>query len=82
VQEEFVRELGEEREIHLLVEGIHCAACVWLIERTLGALNGVLSAQVNRAGTTGKSISPASSSASLPLVMPQSPSTRRAPRGL
>lgn len=50
VQEEFVRELGEEREIHLLVEGIHCAACVWLIERTLGALNGVISAQVNLAG--------------------------------
>lgn len=50
VQEEFVRDLGEEREIHLLVEGIHCAACVWLIERTLGRLNGVLSAQVNLAG--------------------------------
>lgn len=50
VQEEFVRELGDEREIHLLVEGIHCAACVWLIERTLGALNGVISAQVNLAG--------------------------------
>lgn len=50
VQEEFVRELGDEREIHLLVEGIHCAACVWLIERTLGALNGVIRAQVNLAG--------------------------------
>jgi Cu2+-exporting ATPase len=50
VQEEYVRELGEEREIHLLVEGIHCAACVWLIERTLGTLQGVLSAQVNLAG--------------------------------
>jgi Cu2+-exporting ATPase len=50
VQEEFVHDLGEEREIHLLVEGIHCAACVWLIERTLGSLNGVLSAQVNLAG--------------------------------
>ncbi len=50
VQEEFVHELGEEREIHLLVEGIHCAACVWLIERTLGALEGILSAQVNLAG--------------------------------
>ena len=50
VQEEFIRELGEEREIHLLVEGIHCAACVWLIERTLGAIDGVISAQVNLAG--------------------------------
>ncbi len=50
VQEEFTHILGEQREIHLLVEGIHCAACVWLIERTLGRLPGVLSAQVNLSG--------------------------------
>jgi Cu2+-exporting ATPase len=49
VQEEFVHELGDEREIHLLVEGIHCAACVWLIERGLGTLPGILKAQVNLA---------------------------------
>ncbi|MEN8170647.1 MAG: heavy metal translocating P-type ATPase [Pseudomonadota bacterium] len=49
VQEEFVRELGEEREIHLLVEGIHCAACVWLIERGLGTMPGIIRAQVNLA---------------------------------
>jgi len=47
VQSEFVGELGDEREIHLLVEGIHCAACVWLIEHTLGQLAGVISASVN-----------------------------------
>jgi Cu2+-exporting ATPase len=47
VQEEFVRELGEEREIHLLVEGIHCAACVWLIERSLNSLPGIIRVQVN-----------------------------------
>lgn len=50
VQEEFIREQGEEREIHLLVEGIHCAACVWLIERSLGRMPGVVSAQVNLSG--------------------------------
>ncbi|MCU7905664.1 MAG: heavy metal translocating P-type ATPase [Candidatus Thiodiazotropha sp. (ex Epidulcina cf. delphinae)] len=50
VQEEFVGELTEEREIHLLIEGIHCAACVWLIEHTLNALPGVSSAQVNLSG--------------------------------
>ncbi|MFO7593881.1 MAG: heavy metal translocating P-type ATPase [Pseudomonadota bacterium] len=50
VQEEFIREVGEEREIHLLVEGIHCAACVWLIERTLHQMPGVVSAQVNLSG--------------------------------
>jgi Cu2+-exporting ATPase len=50
VQEEFVGELGEERDIHLLVEGIHCAACVWLIEHSLSALPGVIQAQVNLSG--------------------------------
>jgi Cu2+-exporting ATPase len=50
VQEEFVGDLGEERDIHLLVEGIHCAACVWLIEHTLSALPGVIQAQVNLSG--------------------------------
>ncbi len=47
VQEEFIHELGEQREINLLVEGIHCAACVWLIEQTLQRMPGVLSARVN-----------------------------------
>lgn len=47
VQREFVDELGDIREIHLLVEGIHCAACVWLIERRLAAETGVLDANVN-----------------------------------
>jgi Cu2+-exporting ATPase len=47
VQAEFIPGLDNEREIHLLVEGIHCAACVWLIERALGHTPGVLSAQVN-----------------------------------
>jgi len=47
VQEEFVSTQGEGREIHLLVEGIHCAACVWLIEHALAQLPGILSAQVN-----------------------------------
>ncbi len=49
VQAEFVGELAREREIHLLVEGIHCAACVWLIERALNHTPGVHGAQVNLA---------------------------------
>ena len=47
VQSEFVDDLSDVRDIHLLVEGIHCAACVWLIEHTLGPLPGVLNASVN-----------------------------------
>ncbi len=50
VQEEFVADLGATREIELLIEGIHCAACVWLIENALHRLPGVLSARVNLTG--------------------------------
>ncbi len=50
VQGEYVNDLGEYRDIHLLVEGIHCAACVWLIERTLENKAGIESIKVNLAG--------------------------------
>ncbi len=50
IQSEYVTELGEQREIDLLVEGIHCAACVWLIERTLSRMAGVVAANVNLSG--------------------------------
>jgi Cu2+-exporting ATPase len=43
-----VRDLGDgDREAMLLVDGVHCAACVWLIERALAAVPGVSSVQVN-----------------------------------
>ncbi len=47
VQGDFVDSLGDIREIHLLIEGIHCAACVWLIERRLATMDGILDAYVN-----------------------------------
>ncbi len=50
VQQEFTTCSGDVRSIHLLVEGIHCAACVWLIERGLQRVPGVQSAEVNLAG--------------------------------
>jgi Cu2+-exporting ATPase len=34
-------------ELHLMVEGIHCAACVWLIETVLGRQKGVVWGRVN-----------------------------------
>ncbi|OGS94667.1 MAG: copper-translocating P-type ATPase [Gallionellales bacterium RIFCSPLOWO2_02_FULL_57_47] len=49
VQQEFTTCSGDIRDIHLLVEGIHCAACVWLIERGLQRVPGVQSANVNLA---------------------------------
>ncbi|MGK7346226.1 MAG: heavy metal translocating P-type ATPase [Candidatus Nitrospinota bacterium M3_3B_026] len=41
---------GRRKEASLLVEGIHCAACVWLIERAMERTPGVESAEVNLAG--------------------------------
>ena len=49
VQQEFITCSGDLRDIHLLVEGIHCPACVWLIERGLQREPGVQSANVNLA---------------------------------
>jgi Cu2+-exporting ATPase len=49
VQREFTTCSGDIRDIHLLVEGIHCAACVWLIERGLQRVPGVQFANVNLA---------------------------------
>jgi Cu2+-exporting ATPase len=50
VQQSFVRAegaQGEIREASLILEGIVCAACVWLNERHLKQLPGVLAADIN-----------------------------------
>ena len=47
VQQSFVKADGEIREANLILEGIVCAACVWLNERHLKQLPGVLSAEIN-----------------------------------
>ena len=47
VQRDFVRQAGEAREATLLLEGITCAACIWLNEQHLARMPGVLSAQIN-----------------------------------
>jgi len=49
VQSEFVHEMGDVRDIHLMVEGIHCSACVWLIERSAARLDGIIDLKVNLA---------------------------------
>ncbi len=44
----FVRDLPDgKREVSLLLEGIHCGACVWLIERWLAQRPGVAAVDVN-----------------------------------
>ena len=47
VQARFVRDGGQCLETTLLLDGLRCGACVWLIERSLGALPGVTAASVN-----------------------------------
>jgi Cu2+-exporting ATPase len=50
VQQEVVSGSAEACEVNLLVEGIHCAACVWLIEQGLAQVDGVREARVNLTG--------------------------------
>ncbi|MFP4561248.1 MAG: heavy metal translocating P-type ATPase [Thiohalorhabdus sp.] len=47
VQRSFVRDEGKAREASLILEGITCAACIWLNERQLQQTPGILDAQVN-----------------------------------
>ncbi|MFU2487510.1 heavy metal translocating P-type ATPase [Thauera sp. WH-1] len=49
-QKSFVREVGEhEREAALILEGITCAACVWLNENHVARLPGVSAIEINYA---------------------------------
>lgn len=43
----FVKVQGDINEVSLIIEGIHCAACIWLIERVMRETSGVLAARVN-----------------------------------
>jgi len=47
IQQGFVRECGGEREVSLLLEGITCAACLWLIEQCLLRVTGVRGVSMN-----------------------------------
>lgn len=48
VQQDFVFSVSDDSaQAQLLLEGISCAACVWLIEHHLGKLEGVESVRVN-----------------------------------
>ena len=47
VQQRYTQSSGEQQQIQLLIEGISCAACCWLIERHLRAEPGVVEANLN-----------------------------------
>jgi len=55
IQRAFVRDLGDERrEAVILVEGLYCAACAWLIEHVLAGTHGLETIEVNPA--TGRAL--------------------------
>ncbi len=49
VQKKFVSETNDKNilEVSLILEGITCAACIWLNEKHLNSLEGVLAANIN-----------------------------------
>jgi P-type Cu2+ transporter len=48
VQQDFVRDIeGGQQQAQLILEGITCAACVWLIEHHLQKIEGVVDVKVN-----------------------------------
>jgi Cu2+-exporting ATPase len=47
VQQQFVVRHGDEREATLIIDGISCAACAWLIEHRLKQLEAVQQASLN-----------------------------------
>lgn len=49
LQKNLDQENGDIREVSLILEGIVCAACVWLNEKTLQALDGVIDTNINYA---------------------------------
>ncbi|MDF2182890.1 heavy metal translocating P-type ATPase [Neptuniibacter sp. CAU 1671] len=47
LQQGFVSAIENHREASLVIEGITCAACVWLLEHHLSKMDGVLEVRVN-----------------------------------
>ncbi len=46
--EQFITETKEGlKQVSLVIEGIHCAACVWLNEKALHKMEGVIEASIN-----------------------------------
>ena len=49
IQKQFVTQTSDKDilEVSLILEGISCAACVWLNEKHLNSLDGIISASIN-----------------------------------
>lgn len=45
--DKYVSQNGDISEVSLIIEGIHCSACVWLNEKALSQMEGVIEAELN-----------------------------------
>jgi len=56
-KKKYIKELDNELfEINLIIEGIHCSACVWLNEKVLHKRDGVFEATINYTNNKAKVI--------------------------
>jgi len=54
-EKKYVKEVEDGlREINLIIEGIHCSACIWLNEKVLHKRDGVIEASINYTNNKAK----------------------------
>jgi Cu+-exporting ATPase len=54
-EKKYVKDIeGGDKQIHLIIEGIHCSACVWLNEKVLHKQEGIIEASINYSNNKAK----------------------------
>ena len=52
--QKYIKEKDGFNEIYLIIEGIHCSACVWLNEKVLYQKDGIVEANINQTNNKAK----------------------------
>jgi Cu+-exporting ATPase len=52
----YIKDLDGVSEINLVIEGIHCSACIWLNEKILNKKDGIIEASINYTNNKAKVI--------------------------
>ena len=52
--QKYIKEKDGFNEIYLIIEGIHCSACVWLNEKVLHQKDGIVEAAINQTNNKAK----------------------------
>lgn len=55
-KQKYIKEKNGLHEVSLIIEGIHCSACVWLNEKVLRKADGVIEANINYTNNKAKII--------------------------